>query len=922
MTLKYIKDFNMFPFRKLTVVLIFGWMLAYPAAAGSSQTEPVSINSVNVAVDGLPASQDIQDLVTIQPGDVFSLYEINHIIKQLYKTGLFSEIKVERQGRERADLTFQLSRRLYVRHIAFSGDTQISGSWLRGQMTTLTEGEPYSPDKLGRAESEVKQALAGRGQFDTEVEAVVRKDPQVSFVDITFRLNGSREYIVGDIGFTGDVIFPKEELTGVIKTSIGDVFAPRVLESDLVRLRDLYINRGYQRVQVEVQNRVFSKENERVVLTLSIEAREKIEIEINGADVPVSLIRPIWEADIFEEWGLEEGKAKIITFLRRKGHLFANVNPSIQRQDNTILVQYDVSPGDRYKIDEIVFEGLQYFSPEELKNRLAIQENIPFLTNIDGARLFELPYEIESLYETEGFTDTRISLNFKLLDSRVTPVFYVEEGPQKVIQTISFSGNRFFNESRLQEEIESHPDGGFYQPQLQNDVEKLETFYLDQGFREFTIRFDAEQEEKNIFSVSFSIQEGRRVKIENIIITGNEVTRRNTVMREVLLNPGDYAYNDRIRMTKRRLENLGIFAEVNIEEISLSPERINLLINLREGERNYVSLGIGLETKNEPRSFEIWNNVVRPRGTTEFIRSNIFGTAAQFSLVGQLSIKEKRAVVIWEQPYLFGIPVEMFLNAWLEQEERKSYSYDRRGVSLSAIRPLAGDEDRLVMLTFRYAETSLFDLQIAESGVDRQFFPFSATSISGSFILDRRSDPFNPETGTFFSTALDWAYPLFNSESDYLKLFSKYQHIFPVMPGFHFSLTARLGLGRGRMPIHERFFAGGSNSFRGTEFDELGPKDPQSLKPVGGKALLLFNFDMIFPILSDLQNLNGAVFYDVGNVFSKRRQVALSGLENSLGFGLRYRTPLGPIRLELAWNLDPPPEKKNPLVIITIGNVF
>lgn len=892
------------------------------AASGQNESGPAVINSVDVMVDGLPASPDIGELVSVRPGEMFSFFEVSHILKQLYGTGLFSEIKVDKQGGERVDLTFLLTKRLYVRHIMFSGDIQVSSSWLRGRLTGLKEGEPYSTERLSRAEQEIQEVLARRGRFDASAEGSVRKDPQGSFVDIDFDISGSREYRVKDIRFIGDVIFSREELTGVMKTSINGFYSPGELEADLARLRDLHIKEGYQRAQVERMESDFNEEEGSVVLILSIDSREKIEIEITGADVPVSLVKPIWEADIFEEWGLEEGKTKIITHLRKKGYLFATVAASIHRRNNTILVRYNVFPGDRYKIDDIVFEGIDYFTPEELKNKLSIQENIPFLANIDGARLFELSYEIESLYETEGFSETRISLNFKLFDKKAIPVFYIEEGPQKVIEMISFAGNRFFPEERLQNEIESRPGGGYYIPRLHNDVERLEAFYRNQGFREFDIRFDLEQKDENVHSVRFIIQEGRRVKVENIIITGNDTTRRSTVMRELLLRPGDFAYDEQIRMTKRRLENLGVFSAVNIEEIFLSPERINLLINLREGERNYVSFGIGLETKNEPRTIQVWNNVVRPRGTAEFIRGNIFGTAAQLSLVGQLSIKEKRAVVVWEQPYFFGIPVETFFNAWLEQEERKSYSYDRRGISLSAIRSLSRDEERLVMLTFRYARTSLFDLQIAESGVDRQFFPFSATSVSGSFILDRRNDPFNPDSGYFFSTALDWAYPLFNSESDYLKGFAKYQHFFPLMPGFRFSLTSRLGLGMGRMPIHERFFAGGSNSFRGAEFDELGPKDPQSFKPVGGKALLLFNFEMTFPLIADLRYLNGTLFYDVGDVFSKRSQVSLRGLENALGLGLRYRTPLGPIRLELAWNLNPIEEKQNPLVILTIGNVF
>ena len=144
----------------------------------------------------------------------------------------------------------------------------------------------------------------------------------------------------------------------------------------------------------------------------------------------------------------------------------------------------------------------------------------------------------------------------------------------------------------------------------------------------------------------------------------------------------------------------------------------------------------------------------------------------------------------------------------------------------------------------------------------------------------------------------------------------------PVIPDVTFGVTTRLGLAKGRVPIHERFFAGGSNSFRGVAFDELGPKDPESGKPVGGKALLLFNLELAFPIIPAFKDLYGTLFFDKGNVFGRRKQVSLAGLRNALGLGLKYKTPLGPIRLELGWNLDPVPGEKSLIGFITIGNVF
>jgi outer membrane protein insertion porin family len=329
---------------------------------------------------------------------------------------------------------------------------------------------------------------------------------------------------------------------------------------------------------------------------------------------------------------------------------------------------------------------------------------------------------------------------------------------------------------------------------------------------------------------------------------------------------------------------------------------------------------LGLETKSEPRSFEVWNNVLRLRGTAEIVRTNLLGDASQLSFVSQMSLKETRGVVSWEQPYFLGFPLRGYMNIWLEREERVSFGFDRRGVSLTGIKALSGD--LMTVMTLRYARTVLTHLEITESEVDRQFFPFSSTSFSSSLIRDRRDDSFNPQKGYFASAVLEWAFPLFRAEAEFLKTFIKYQRFFSLAPRWNLATTFRLGLGRGRIPIHERFFAGGSNSFRGEEFDALGPKDAFSGKPVGGKALILLNFEFSFPLLASLPNLSATIFYDSGNVFSKRSQFNLASMHNALGFGLRYRTPLGPLRFELGWNLARLERKAKPLLFLTIGQVF
>jgi len=897
------------------------FLCAAPVLSQVYETLPV-ISGVELTVDGRPGEATMRSLVPLEEGEVFSLIKVTESIRQLYRTGLFSDVRVFREGDQRVKLTFILSSKLYVRRIHVVGQGGIPEDGLKNQMSALKEGGSFTDDRLEKAVMEIRDLLSRRGLFQAQVESQVQKDPASSQVDVSFLVRSARKYTVSSLTFTGETVLPVRELRAKMRTREGEVYVPMVLEQDLERIKDLYRELDYRLAEVEVVQRVFEEEEGSVNLVVEVHPQEKIEIAVEGAEVPVELLKPIWETRVFEEWGLAEGEAKIIQYLRKKGYLFAAVRSSIERDKNRMRVIHKVSPGKRYRIKEIVFEGLRFFTPAQIKEALLIPQGLPLFRRVDGGRLFELPREIEYLYATRGFPEAKVSLDFIREGNRLKPVFFVEEGRQERIETVSVEGAELAEEETLLSQISSVSGGSFYQPNVQKDIEKLEDFYLNMGVRGTEVRARVEPRGENLYRVVFQVDEGDRVKVENIIIAGNKVTRKSTIRREVAVKEGDFARYDAIRETKRNLERLGIFTEIKIEEIPLGEGRENLLIRVREGDRNYAGLGLGLETRESLQTFSVWNNVIRPRGTAEYIRNNVLGWAAQVSLVGQISFREKRAVLSWEQPHFFGVPVEMYMNAWLEREARKSYTYDRRGVSLTAIKPLTREKEMVLISTMRFARTTIVELSVSESEIDRRFFPFSTTSISGSYIWEKRDDPFNPTRGFFFSSALEWAYPYFKAESDFLKVFSKFQYFAPLFPGVRLNSTVRVGLGKGRIPIHERFFGGGSNSFRGVTFDELGPKDSQSGQPVGGKALVLLNFELIFPLIPAFKDLYGSVFYDKGNIFSKRSQVSLKELRDALGLGLRYKTPLGPVRLEIGWNLDPAPGERRILGFITIGNVF
>ena len=896
-----------------------GLCFGQSAAAARASARPV-VARILFLLDVGQARPETSDLITVKPGDPYSLKAVRDAVLQLYKSGLFSDVRVQKSGDQDVTLTFLLTRKLTVRSIKFQASPAVATKTLEAGLSVLKPGSEFAEEGVTRAEAELKEALQKDGYFESRVRTIVDRDPQAPAVDITFDLTPGRMFTVAHLTFSGNVRLPASDIRKRMSTREGRTFVPSALDKDRAVLEDYYRSLGYQQARVVLADTQFHPADGTVTLDLRLEAGERVEVVVRGAKVPLDMLTPIWQEKVFEDWGLAEGESRILSYLRKKGYLFAIVSSVVERQGNVLRAIYDVEPGDKYRIRSVVFEGMLYFSVKELQPSLGFQEGLFSLGGIGGERVFALPQEIESLYRSQGFSRAGVNLDFYRKGHTVTAIFALNEGPQQRINDVSIVGTTQVDASRLVGLIDSRSGGPYFQPSLQRDVEKLRVFYLNQGFRGTKIDVAATKRTEELFSVVFSVEEGQQVRVEKIVITGEKVTRRNTILRELKIREGDLARQDAILDTKRSLEKLGIFSEVRLEEVPLSPRSISLVINLREGERNYAGLGLGLETENAIQSAAVWNNSLSPRITAELIRSNMFGDAAQLSLAGQFSLRVKRGVVAFEQPHLFNMILQNSVEALVEWEQRTSYTFDRQGVSFSAVKPVF--KDVVMMATLQYARTTLTALSIAPNAIDRQFSPYSKTSLSVSLSRDRRDDAFNPRRGSFASVAVEWAYPIFGVESDFQKLFLKYQQYWPLANRLNLSALFRLGLGRGRMPIHERFFAGGSNSFRGEYFDELGPKDQLSGQPVGGKLLAVMNLDLTVPFIITLPDLSWLLFYDVGNVFSSRADFQLSGIEHAVGFGLRYQTPLGPLRFEVGLNLNAPGGGRKVIPFISVGNMF
>ncbi|MQY57624.1 hypothetical protein GH140_05465, partial [bacterium] len=413
------------------------------------------VAAVSVMVDGQSSGEDMKKLIPIKEGEPFSLNRVSSSIKQIYKTGLFSEIQVVKEGDLDVRLTYLLTRKLFARRIVFQAEEKLPRQKLRVNISSLREGTFFTEEKLEKAAEELKEALIQEGYFQPEIETFTKKDPKSSSFDVFFRIISFKKFVITEISFSGDVILPEDELRIVMKSKEGKRLIPSMLAEDITKLKNVYSANEYQRAEIEVGKVRFDEREGSVSLSLIVIPNERIEIVVEGAKVPLEILRPIWETRIFEDWGVKEGEAKILSHMRKKGYLFASVTSSIEREDNRMRVIHTVTLNEKNKILKILYNGLNYFAPSQLEVELGVGERTPLLKWIDAERLLKLPEEIEFLYELNGFPDAHVDTNFVRKRNGVEVLFFIQEGNQQKIQRISFEGIQSFDSRVLFEQIGS-----------------------------------------------------------------------------------------------------------------------------------------------------------------------------------------------------------------------------------------------------------------------------------------------------------------------------------------------------------------------------------------------------------------------------------------------------------------------------------
>jgi outer membrane protein insertion porin family len=485
----------------------------------------------------------------------------------------------------------------------------------------------------------------------------------------------------------------------------------------------------------------------------------------------------------------------------------------------------------------------------------------------------------------------------------VPVVFRVAAGPRTLVAAVDVVAPEPPPEAPARE-LRLRPGAPYRLRDVAADRDALVAVYRNAGYLSAEARPEvALSEDGAAARVRIVVTPGPRTVVDRVVVAGLDQTREAVVRRELQVREGEPLGADDVLETQRRLAALGLFQAVSVVELAgESPERRTLVIRVDEGPRTSVSYGIGYGERD------------LVRGSVEVTRRNLFGMDRRLSAFVRMSFRGSRLLASFREPWLFGRKQELFVTAFRDEEDREAFDYARYGITVQTARAL--DRRWNVVLRQTYQEIRTYNVIEDCLALDRQFCPATLSGPSASLVGDTRDDPLDPRRGFFVLADTQLSHRWLGGDT-LLKGFLHASAYRRLSPRTVLALSGRVGLGRTfgeeplLLPVPERFFAGGDYSLRGFGVDDV--------RVEGGNGLLLGTAELRVDVGGGVST---AAFADAGNVYRLASDLTLGDLRYTAGVGLRYRSALGPLRVDWGYKLDRRPEESASHLHVTIGHAF
>jgi outer membrane protein insertion porin family len=758
----------------------------------------------------------------------------------------------------------------------------------------------------------------------------------------------------------------------------GKPYTPKRIDSGVKRMKRDLTKQNHLASKVRLEHPDYHKDSNRADVVIDARPGPIVKVHVTGAklsalpflrDRQMKKLIPIFSEGAVDPDLVEEGRRNLIDFFQSKGYFDVKVTTNFQNESSHVELVYNVERGSRHRVETVDFRGNEHFDNDLLIRQVTVKPHRLVLLSrgkFSEKLLRQSVTGITAFYKNLGYEDVKVDTDVVDREPKVYVTFQIAEGTQTLVHNLTIEGNAHIPSSAFS------PKGGlrlrtgqpFSPKALADDRSHIMAVYLDRGFlnSDFDSKVTRLPDNPHRVDVTYTITERQQVQVGEVVLLGNKKTKASLIKKTAHISPAAPLSQRALLAGESGLHDLGVFDWESVDSRRTITDQMkeDVLIKLHEAGRNEITYGFGLQvarrggnipsgtialpglppiTSGAANFTADEKTFVSPRGSITFTRYNLRGLAESASASILISRLDQRALATYTQPHFRASSWSSLFSASIERTtENPTFAARLAEGSWQLEKPLNKDKTRRIQLRYRLRRTILSDLLIPGL-VSPQDQRVRLSTLSATWIRDTRDKPLDASRGFYQTLDLGITPKALGSSANFARFLgqsSYYRSFGPTVWANRITLGLAKAFGNSDVPTSESFFSGGETTLRGFPINGAGPQrtvpacgnpaDPATCVnlqvPVGGRQLFILNSELRFP-LGIKEGLGAAVFYDGGNVY---RAINISHFiqdyTNTIGVGLRYKTPVGPIRFDIGRNLNPVTGVNATQFYITLGQAF
>ncbi|MGH9374881.1 MAG: BamA/OMP85 family outer membrane protein, partial [Terriglobia bacterium] len=786
--------------------------------------------------------------------------------------------------------------------------------------------------------------LAANGYHEARVNYSLRRNTSDAVANVIFNVVPGRPAALSGVTFEGVLEVSSSRLESLAGWKRGMHLTAARVQRGLERIHDFYTKNGRLEATVGAGERVYDAARNTESLKVVVRPGPLLRAYVEGAHISSGTLKkilPIYRDGLTDDLSLDSDARQIENYFERQGYF--NVHARWRRiaHPDQVNITYAVDLGPQSIFAEFDFRGNKSISAVDLKPMVTLQP-ASFPSPMHGlfsqAMLDDSVKRLTALYQSLGFLQVKVSPVLHNTGGDLSVTFDIREGTETRVSQIRFEGVDATTAAKLKALVQALPGRPYSPALLTKDRDAILNYLIDEGHDAAVVTpgvSSAGPHKPYEMIVTYLIKPGPRETIARVVVIGNRYTRAGVIQRQITFKAGQPLSPARLYDSQQRLYNLGLFNSVQIAPLDPGgrERQKTVLVSVEEAQRWTLGYGFGLDvqrlTGNKPQG----EYSASPRLSLNLTRINVGGRDQTLSLRGRLSNLETGGDASYLISRLLNHPNLSLNFASLVERSRDVLTFTSTvaEVSLTVEKQYTPSTFLLGRYNFRRVSVDRATLRINPEEIPLVSQPVRDAGFESTFVHDTRDDPTDATRGSYSLLDGSVSADKVGSQADFTRFWGQNSTYYRLGSRLVFArntqfgvetpygssahATGPSGLVSNGIPLPERFFAGGSDSLRAFSLNQAGPRDLVTGFPIGGNALFVNQLELRFRFH---QGRYGVVlFNDAGNVYSSLAEMRLLKFTQSsptdlnytvesAGVGLRYKTPIGPIRLDVAYDFNPP----------------